>query len=302
MSTIKVESTRRPSKGDPTKAFKEQLSPEALAFFNDASSQPFSQQAVQFLNAYWHEVGDQSEFIFSVAWETIKYADMHTKGIQYIHLYEEGNHLDFNVGLYFYEKLCKRALEDEAGAPYRENAQFAASMPSMMTAIVRKKELRDKVDVNFDGRVSFLEYLLYQYREFTNPAEFTQRAMKALDFAEHPEIVKARSALDAVNQAIREYEREKQRLLSDSKKSGVKGLTAKHQLSILDASPLAEKLNVALIKAEAAVRIVSRKFGAGGAASAEANAEAMRPIAGSVWWMNRDLEEKKKHYGKKSKK
>jgi hypothetical protein len=147
LSTVKVasSSSRRPSKGDPTKAFKEQLSPEALEFFNEASEQPFSQQAVQFLNAYWAEVGDQSEFIFSVAWETIKYADMHTKGIQYIHLYEEGNHLDFNVGLYFYEKLCKRALEDDAGAPFRENAHFAASMPSMMTAIVRKKELRDKV-------------------------------------------------------------------------------------------------------------------------------------------------------------
>jgi hypothetical protein len=33
-----------------------------------------------------------------------------------------------------------------------------------MTSIVRKKELRDKVDVNFDGRVSFIEYLLYQVR------------------------------------------------------------------------------------------------------------------------------------------
>jgi hypothetical protein len=156
--------------------------------------------------------------------------------------------------------------------------------------------------VNFDGRISFLEYLLYQYREFTNPAEFTQRAMKALEVEEHPEIVKARGALEAVNQAIREYEREKQRLLAESKKSGVKGLTAKHQLSILDASPLAEKLNVALIKAEAAVRIVSRKFGAGGVVAGGAGAEAARPTAGSVWWMNRDLEEKKKRYGKKAKK
>lgn len=36
------------------------------------------------------------------------------------------------------------------------------SQPEMMTAITRKKELRDKVDVNFDGKVSFLEFLLYQ--------------------------------------------------------------------------------------------------------------------------------------------
>jgi len=32
----------------------------------------------------------------------------------------------------------------------------------MMTALIRKQELREKVDVNFDGRISFLEYLLYQ--------------------------------------------------------------------------------------------------------------------------------------------
>jgi hypothetical protein len=36
-----------------------------------------------------------------------------------------------------------------------------------MTAIVRKKELREKVDVNFDGRIGFLEYLLYQYASLT---------------------------------------------------------------------------------------------------------------------------------------
>lgn len=33
-----------------------------------------------------------------------------------------------------------------------------------MTSIKRKKELRDKVDVNFDGRVGFLEFLLYQFK------------------------------------------------------------------------------------------------------------------------------------------
>jgi hypothetical protein len=35
-------------------------------------------------------------------------ADMHTKGVSYIHLYEEGNDLDFNIGLYFYEKLIAK--------------------------------------------------------------------------------------------------------------------------------------------------------------------------------------------------
>ena len=35
----------------------------------------------------------------------------------------------------------------------------------MMTALKRKQELR-QIDDNFDGRISMLEYLLYQYKEF----------------------------------------------------------------------------------------------------------------------------------------
>ena len=43
--------------------------------------------------------------------------------------------------------------------------------------------------MNFDGRISFLEYLLYQYKDVANPADFCQRSM---GHDEHPEIKKAR--------------------------------------------------------------------------------------------------------------
>jgi hypothetical protein len=78
-------------------SFTEKLDPEALAYFNNVAQKPFSQQAVAFLNAYWPEVHDQAEFIFTVAWEVIKYADMHCKGISLRHLYEEGHDLDFDI-------------------------------------------------------------------------------------------------------------------------------------------------------------------------------------------------------------
>ncbi|CAK9030990.1 Calcium-regulated actin-bundling protein (34 kDa actin-binding protein), partial [Durusdinium trenchii] len=201
-------------------AFTEKLSEEALAFFNDLCEKPFQEQAVSFLNAYWTEVGSQAEFIFTVAYDVMKYADMHAKGVQYVHLYNEGNDLDFNIGLYFYEKLCKKVLDDDDGKKWRDDPQWQPSMPAMMTAIKRKIELREKVDVNFDGRVSFLEYLLYQYREFANPADFTHRAMKVMDLEEHPEIVKARKALEEVNKAIMAYEAEKHRLTELSQKPG----------------------------------------------------------------------------------
>jgi len=247
---------------DKPAAFTEKLSPEALDFFNDVCHRPISQQAIAFLNAYWSEVGSQAEFIFSVAYEMFKYADMHSKGIQYIHLYEEGTDLDFNIGLYFYEKLCKLVLDDAAGKQWRDDKKYKPSMPEMLTALVRKQELREKVDVNFDGRVSFLEYLLYQYRAYANPADFTKRSMA--QGSEHDAIRKARLALEEVNKAVRAFETEKARLQQEADEPGVKGLGAKHQLSILFASPLAEKLNAALITAEAAVRIAGRKFGASG--------------------------------------
>jgi len=276
-------------------SFTEQLSQEALDYFNNVCNQTFSSQAVSFLNAYWPEVHDQVEFIFNVSWEMMKYSDMHSKGIMYLHQYEEGNTVDFDIGLYFYEQLCKELdggkYAQFAGSPYER------SQPTMMTAIVRKKELRDKVDVNFDGRISFLEYLLYQYRDVANPADFCQRSMTQGD--EHPEIRKARLALEEVNLRIREYEAEKMRLEEESKKPGVPGLRAKNELAQINSSPLWENLNTALIKAEAAVRIATKKFGGGkGGSGGEGGNQSSD---GAIWWMNKDLEEKKKRYGKKEK-
>jgi len=160
----------------------------------------------------------------------------------------------------------------------------------MMTALKRKQELRDKVDVNFDGRISFLEYLLYQYQSVANPADFCTRSM---GHDEHPEIKKARLALEEVNKKIRAYEEEKARLTSESSGSGVKALGAKNMLAQIDAGPLKDQLNKALITAEAAVRIASKKFG--GMTGADGGDNGLSQ--GAVWWMNRDLEEKKKKYG-----
>jgi len=273
-------------------AFTEKLSAEALSYFSDLCRKPFSVQGVSFLNAYWPEVGSQSEFIFSCAWEKIKYADMHSKGIQYIHLYDEGCDLDFNIGLYFYEKLCNEVLESPAGKKWRDDPKYAPSLPVMMTALVRKQELREKVDVDFDGRISFLEYLLYQYREYANPADFVKRSMES--GTEHPEIAAARRALEDVNSAIRAFESEKQRLLRESKEKGVKGLQAQHQLAILNASPLAETLNKSLITAEAAVRKAVRQFGGSSSDPLSGGGNSN----GALWWMQRDLADKKARYGR----
>lgn len=270
-------------------SFVEKLDPDALEFFNSVAAKPFQQQAVSFLNAYWPEVGNQAEFIYSVSWDKMKYADMHAKGVSLIHLYDEGADVDFDIGLYFYEQLCKFCEEN----PKWTGDEYQHSQPDMMTALKRKTELREKVDVNFDGRVCFLEFLLYQYREFANPADFTRRAMTGPE--EHPEITKARLALEEVTKRIKAYEAERYRLEEGAKEAGTKGLRFKHELSILDQGPLKEALNEALIHAEAAVRAAARKFG--GTAGRATDGENAGPTDGSIWWMNRDLEEKKRRYG-----
>jgi len=271
-------------------SFTEKLDAEALAFFNEVSHRPFAQQAVAFLNAYWHEVKDEAEFIYSVSWEVMKYADMHAKGISLIYKYDEGFELDFDIGLYFYEQLNK-FVDEQKNAKWKA---YARSQPEMLTSLKRKQELRDKVDVNFDGRVGMLEYLLYQYKDVANPADFVHRSM---NHDEHPEIRKARLALEEVNKKIRAYEEETDRLTKEAATnggSGVKALGAKNMLAQIDSSPLKDELNKALITAEAAVRIASKKFGGGaGGSSADGGASS----DGAIWWMNRDLEEKKKRYG-----
>jgi len=289
-----TENAARPLEGiNQTKggvSFTEKLSPDAAKFFNEVCQKPFSQQAVQFLNAYWPEAKDEAEFIYSVAWETTKYADMHCKGISLVYKYDEGNDLDFDMGLYFYEQLCK-FCEDPKNGKWREG--YKRSIPVMMTALKRKQELREKVDVNFDGRVAFLEYLLYQYQDVANPADFCNRSM---GHDEHPEIRKARLALEEVNKRIRAYEEEKARLTAESKGTGVKALTALNMLAQIDAGPLKQELNKALITAEAAVRIACKKYGGVPGQPGGGSSE------GALWWMSRELEEKKKRYGPNVKK
>lgn len=279
-------------------SFKEKLDQEALDYFNEVAGRPFSQQAVAFFNAYWPEVHEQAEFCFSVAWRIIKEVDMESKGISLVHKYEEGNDLDFDMGLRFYEVLCKFLDREEVT---KDNEEYLTELydPShpgeIMTSIRRKQELKEKVDVNFDGRVSMLEYLLYQYRDFANPADFVTRSLQQGD--EHPEITKARLALEEVNKRIRAFEAEKSRLEGIANSgSGVKALGARNMLAQIDSSPLKEELNKALITAEAAVRIATKKYGGVGGGSSSGSYE--QPQAASIWWMNRDLLEKQRKYGR----
>lgn len=282
------------SKHKSAKSFKQKLKKADLEYFNEVAKQPFSGQAVAFLNAYWEEVSSQAPFIFNVSWEIFKKVDMDFKGIDYIHLYDEGMNLDFDAGLKFFEEMVKY-VEDEKNDFV--DSEYEISYPTMMTSIVRKKELKEKVDVNFDGRVSFLEYLLYQYQKFAKPDDFVERSLKLGD--ENPYVREARLALEKVHKAIKAYEKKKKTLEEQSKKKGVKGLKAKNQLAQLDSSPLMEELNQALITAEAALRKVKKKYKDN--SSSTPGGTEMRAANGALYWMTEDNKKAKKKYQKKKK-
>jgi hypothetical protein len=275
-------------------AFLQALDPASLEYFCEVGKRTFSDQACFFLNAFWEELGDQAEVIYTVLFEVMKIADRRWRNIQYIHLYEEGNDLDFDMTLYFFEQVVK-FFEDDKNAKWAKD--FPKAVPVMMTSVHRKKEIRERVDVNFDGRVSFLEFLLYQYN--CSPKQLMERSVDRGTV--NVELEKAKAALAEVNRRIREYETEKARLedLANSG-SGFKALGAKNQLAQLLSGPLAEQLRAALIKAEAAVRIVARQQGidpnAVGAPAGTAISSKPK-TSGDVWWMSRDIEQKKKMYG-----
>lgn len=268
-------------------SFVQQLDKESLDYFNEVAKRPFSEQAVFVMNAFFEELESQAEFIYQVAWEIIKKVDMRFKNVQYIHLYEESCDLDFDGALHHFELLIK-FLEDPKNKAWTADA-FKPSHPIDMTAIVRKKELRERVDVNFDGRVSFLEYLLYQYN--LSPKDLMSRSVSSGEVNEALE--KARLALEEVNKRIRAYEAEKTRLEElAASGTGVKALGAKNLLAQLHASPLADELRKALITAEAAVRLASK-----GCKSSSTTAGAPK-TDGAIWWLQRDLKAKKEKYGK----
>jgi len=275
--------------------FVQKLNKEELAFFQKVVTQPFAQQGIAFLNAYWPQIGGQADYIFNVAYETFRETDMHFKGVEYIHLYKEGVSLDFDAGLKMYETLCKK-WDDEKNNPFYGDEAFDASKPVMMTSIKRKKELRDKVDVNFDNHVSFMEYLLYQYK--VPPSQLVQKLMAAND--EPQEVIDARLALSEVTEAINALEKKRAKLEKVAQGSGVKALSAKNQLAQMDSGPEAEKLTKMLITAEAKVRAVIKKYG-GKTVDQNKGSYDIDSAKGARFWLEADLDQKKKKYGRKKK-
>lgn len=150
-------------------------------------------------------------------------------------------------------------------------------------------------------RVSVNRYLLYQYN--ASPKELMDRQTASPGLPK--EVLDAMAALEEVNKRVKAYETEKARLTAEAESNGgqgIKALKAKNELAQLNSSPLWEQINKALITAEAAVRIASKKYGvtASGQVTNPGAGPAVR-TSGTMWWLERDLKAKKEKYGPRSK-
>uniref|UniRef100_A0A7S3V280 Uncharacterized protein n=1 Tax=Aplanochytrium stocchinoi TaxID=215587 RepID=A0A7S3V280_9STRA len=254
-----------------------------VANFNVWAQKPFKEQAQAFLNAFWDDVQDQAEFIYTISYKTLRAADMHKKGIEYLYEYREGIDVDFVTGLYFYEKLWERVHKPEMdGTVWAEKSEFSRSMPVKMTAVERKNSLSDQ-DLNSDNRISFLEYLLHQYA--ADPEEFIRSSLEQLKSLD-PNLDKAQKALVEVNSKLTEIEKQKAQLKKDAKGDGPKAKKAQFQLKSMKNSQMVSDLNARLLKAEAAIRAAQRA----------AKGSTAHP-QGTAWWVERELQEVKELYG-----
>merc|ERR1711974_27891 len=142
-----------------------------------------------------------------------------------------------------------------------------------------RADLRES-DLDFNKRLSFLEFCLFRYKK--KVSDFLRRDPPTEDCAPgsmSPAALKAQEALSAVRTEINRIENLKSELEQKAAGAGVKAMQAKNELQQLLTKDNTE-LNRALLTAEAALR----KAGGGG---------DIPP--GSMWWMNRELEEMKKY-------
>jgi len=234
-----------------------QLSGKDLEFFKRANKVPYYTQAKLFLNAFWPDgVEKDAEQVWQYTAGYIR-TDLHLKGCKVPNPEREGTELDEHGFHYFLEKEIHPLTVLEARAKLKE------------------------ADVSFDGKVSLIEFLLYFFKKI--PKEFVKRAPEDVEGDKNmtPELQKATAALNAAKREIQKIENEKNRLEEEIEKStGIKSSKAKAELAQLLARDNTD-LNKALITAEAAVR--------------KAGGTGKECPPGTLWWMQREIEDMKKY-------
>jgi len=150
--------------------------------------------------------------------------------------------------------------------------KFLETFGKPLTVIEFRKEFK-AIDVNFDKRMCMLEYLLYEFKH-------TVDEILARPPGTTPELTAALEAYAVVEVELLKIEKEKNRLRKEAKGTGVKAKAAANTLAQMETAELPPDLLKAVVKAESQVKRAQSKIGA---------------PAGSVWWLDRDIQELKKY-------
>lgn len=258
----------------------EPLDGRCLDRFNRIAARPIARQAMDFYNAYWTELSSEAGFSFSVAWPGFRAAEMRALGITYEYDYDEGSAVGFDDALYFYERMIV-FLGDPLNAAWQDD--YPLSQPEPLSALARKQELREKVDVNLDGRIAFLEYLVFQYAGTSSPTDFCRRVRG--EVLEGTSLRKYRLAVEDVVEQANEYEAEKARLTEMAAGTGFAAERARRQLAELDDGPFMRAITRALATADGARTVAEAELRGG-------------DREGSLFWLGRWLDELHVRYGR----
>jgi hypothetical protein len=236
----------------------EKLNAKDLEFFKRCNKACYFTQAKLFLNAFWAAIEPKAEEVWTLTAGYIR-TDLHLKGCNPPNPDREGTELDEHGFHYFLEKNIQPLTVLEARGKLKE------------------------ADVSFDGKVSLIEFLNWHFKK--SASEFVKKAPEDVEGDKNmsPELQKAMAALNEVRREIQKIEEEKNRLedeIEASGGSGLKGVKAKNELAQLLARDQTN-LNRSMITAEAAVR--------------KAGGTGKECPPGTLWWMQRELEEMKKY-------
>jgi len=247
---------------DPANKFVSELTKDQQELFGEVIKRDLKGQAVFFLNAFWPELGEEKA---EKVWEfVLKFRDLDKQ---------------------FYNALPEGKKTERGEAEGKDLDEFwshkALESFGKPMSVVDFRAVFKKIDLNFDKKVSMVEFCLYWF-------DFTVKVLLERPQGSNEELDKAQKALDAANAEIQRIEKEKSRLEKLSEGSGVKANSAKAELASLLSAPTTE-LNKQLLTAEAAVR------------KARKNPSGPVPM-GQSWWIEREVTELKKYKPQNTKK
>eukprot|EP00808_Paulinella_micropora_P015197 g28452.t1 len=247
-----------------------------LSAFNTITDSSYREQCVFFLNAFWPEYfSDEIKAGKAKARENRE--DL-WKDYQLIIKLDKMQHTALMQAR---ESAGKETSEwDETTAKGLESNwafKFFEEKKNTMTAIAFKAAFK-AIDANSDGWMAMIEYLLYKHGQTV--VELLKRPQ-----ATTPELEAAKVALKEIQSQIDKIESQKEALRKKAEGTGVAAKNAKAELSQLYVSDF-EEINVACVKAESALKKAAKK---------------VKTAPGSIWFMQREIEEQRKYSPKPEK-